>query len=491
MTKKDYITHIIKNIIHTTNVTNELETNNEKDNRVGAFNTVSQIARNFVTHKKSYRTKNDYDGNSKCNIKLKENSSSNILGEAHIDCTWSIEKFTNTLNSMKEKKKIVLDSKVEDSLTLNTKESQNLSGFDCKPFITTFNSMKMKWNVSVRFLTGDDGEQVLNPVAICLNLLPSADDIDDLIHKFLISYQFGIYNYITNKFEKVEEISTTDCQITKTNCQKIKNIGFKIMKITNRHINSKGGIKIACNTSLTYTGNSLPLSNYLNNYTCHNSKPDLVIETVDCKQYHVHKQMLWNQSSFFDEILTKSICSHECSTEVDLNDNIIKNNLEHLKVVDIRSDVLEEVLYFIYTKSLCNANQFAKTLIEIADNYKLIDLKLCCENHVTEGLTTQNLSEILYIANKYKCQHLKKSSLLYCKTHCDQIFKDEGWKRLEDQEPELYEEAVRTVIGDEYSLCDKHIECLEKNKSSTRLSLHHRKAGTRNKLPFRKKNLIS
>ena len=47
MTKKDYITHIIKNIIHTTNVTNELETNNEKDNRVGAFNTVSQIASKF------------------------------------------------------------------------------------------------------------------------------------------------------------------------------------------------------------------------------------------------------------------------------------------------------------------------------------------------------------------------------------------------------------------------------------------------------------
>ena len=44
MTKKDYLTHIIKNIIHTTNVKNKLETDNEKDNRVGAFNTVSQIA---------------------------------------------------------------------------------------------------------------------------------------------------------------------------------------------------------------------------------------------------------------------------------------------------------------------------------------------------------------------------------------------------------------------------------------------------------------
>ena len=44
MTKKDYLTHIIKNIIHTTNVKNKLEINNEKDNRVGAFNTVSQIA---------------------------------------------------------------------------------------------------------------------------------------------------------------------------------------------------------------------------------------------------------------------------------------------------------------------------------------------------------------------------------------------------------------------------------------------------------------
>ena len=48
MTKKDYLTHIIKNIIHTTNVKNKLETNNEKDNRVGAFDTVSKIASKFV-----------------------------------------------------------------------------------------------------------------------------------------------------------------------------------------------------------------------------------------------------------------------------------------------------------------------------------------------------------------------------------------------------------------------------------------------------------
>ena len=48
MTKKDYLTHIIKNIIHTTNVKNKLEINNEKDNRVGAFNTVSQIASKFI-----------------------------------------------------------------------------------------------------------------------------------------------------------------------------------------------------------------------------------------------------------------------------------------------------------------------------------------------------------------------------------------------------------------------------------------------------------
>ena len=48
MTKKDYLTHIIKNIIHSTNMTNKLETNSEKDNRVGAFNTVSQIASKFI-----------------------------------------------------------------------------------------------------------------------------------------------------------------------------------------------------------------------------------------------------------------------------------------------------------------------------------------------------------------------------------------------------------------------------------------------------------
>ena len=70
-----------------------------------------------------------------------------------------------------------------------------------------------------------------------------------------------------------------------------------------------------CNTNITYAGKALPLSSYLNSNSCCDTKPDLVIETGDNKKYHVHKQILLNQSPVFDEILTKNIHNSEDSTK--------------------------------------------------------------------------------------------------------------------------------------------------------------------------------
>ena len=420
-----------------------------------------------------------------------KNSSSTKMGEANIDCIWNVDGFTNKLNSLKNQRSVDLDSNISNCQMFNTKEVQNTSGFDSKPFVTKFNGINMKWNVSIRFLTGDKGERVLNPVALCLNSFPNVDGPVEVICNFVITYQFGIFNYQTNRFEKIGDISSTDCQINQTDCQKIKSIGFKTLKISNRHLNLNGGIKILCNTSVTYAGKALPLSSYINSSSCCDTKPDLVIETGDSRKYHVHKQILLNQSPVFDEILTKNIHMLQDSTKLDSNDNIIESNLDFVRVNEFNSEVLEEMLYFMYAKSLINANRFAKTLIDIAYTYKLTDLKKFCEQHLEDNLSSRNLSETLLIANRYKCEQLKESCLQYCNRYCDYILKDEGWCRMEEQEPELYDQVVRSVIDDKYSLCDKHVECLKEQRSLTRLN--HQERHVRTKLiqsAFRKKQII-
>ena len=165
-----------------------------------------------------------------------------------------------------------------------------------------------------------------------------------------------------------------------------------------------------------------------------------------------------------------------------------EDGVDRVRVKQLHSEILEEILHFIYTNSLINASKFAKNLIKVADLYKLPDLKAYCEHHLSMNLSPNNIAEILLIANKHKCNELKKSVLKYCKTYRDYIFKDEDWKAMEKEEPMLYDEVVTSVIGEEYSLCVRHLECLKQRKWD-RFELH-RPIETIIKIPFRRGNLF-
>ena len=48
------------------------------------------------------------------------------------------------------------------------------------------------------------------------------------------------------------------------------------------------------------------------------------------------------------------------------------------------------------------------------------------------------------------------------------IFQDSGWKKIEEENPSLFSEAISTVAPD---ICDKHQDCIEKggNRCATQV----------------------
>ena len=57
-------------------------------------------------------------------------------------------------------------------------------------------------------------------------------------------------------------------------------------------------------------------------------------------------------------------------------------------------------------------------------------------------------------------QDLKRHALSYCKDNHTHIMKDADWKTIEEERPDLFEEAVAGVVAE--SDCDAHEECLKK-----------------------------
>ena len=402
-----------------------------------------------------------------CNINKKKSATQD--SEVQLEHTWRIDEFSRQVKSLCCHNGSSSESNFGDlpfDSTNTTKTKPQSTGFDSKPFVSTLNGVQTTWNISIRYLTDQNGETILNPLVLCLNMLPSYDQSVGVLDNASIKYQFSILNNHTNKYEMETGFAGEEKPMSLTNCPKMKSIGYKTMRIKKSHIDVQGGLTLTCKLNIRVEDSAKPqdnLSHLSFKSTTHNGdeKPDLIIESYDGVKFHVHKSMLPPSAEVFKSDLDKTLFEITKASSTEATERMDNDDIDQIKFKELHSEILEELLHFIYTNSLINASKCAKSMIIIAEKYKLPDLKAYCEEHLVLNLSPHNLSETLLVANSHKCTQLKSSVLKYCKMYHDQIFKDDGWKQMEKEEPRLYDEVVTNVIGDEYSLCAKHLECLQ------------------------------
>ena len=79
-------------------------------------------------------------------------------------------------------------------------------------------------------------------------------------------------------------------------------------------------------------------------------------------------------------------------------------------------------------------------------------------NFMDEGCSSSTWSQVT--CPSFFLQDLKRHALNYCKDNHTHIMKDADWKTIEEERPDLFEEAVAGVVAE--SDCDAHAECLKK-----------------------------
>ncbi len=95
-----------------------------------------------------------------------------VTSNVEFKYTWPIHGF---LKQVKESKH---NSYSEDDLLTHCVNAQDkkttfnsAGGLDSMPFEINVNGVQTKWNLSIRFWTGEDGERLANPFVLCLNML--------------------------------------------------------------------------------------------------------------------------------------------------------------------------------------------------------------------------------------------------------------------------------------------------------------------------------
>lgn len=388
-----------------------------------------------------------------------------------------------------------------ESFIKSVKSCKTEAGIDSRPFDINVNGVLTTWNLSVRFWVGETGERLANPFVLCLNLLSSKVDKPLDVN---VKYKFGIYNRGSEEFE-MGAIDRVGLRLEQT--EKLQSIGYKNIAISEKHVNSAGDVSLVVRLTIIKENEANhSLSSDLKNLIDDEKSSDLILQSGS-REFRVHSNILAARSPVFAALLKEKQLDEDEETikdnkieetieekdegdehtevkEADKHieakegeDNKIKDNEpiikerksisprkislgpSRLEIKDLPPDTLEVLLKYIYTDSSNNVDLFSQTLLAASDRYQLPGLKVHCEKHLGEIINPENVSDILLLSETHRCDTLKKTALAYCGENHSYIMKDSRWKVIEEEKPDLFEEAISVVAG---GICDSHEECLKK-----------------------------
>ncbi|UJR10302.1 hypothetical protein I4U23_014508 [Adineta vaga] len=162
---------------------------------------------------------------------------------------------------------------------------------------------------------------------------------------------------------------------------------------------------------------------------------DTLIQCQDDVKIQVHRCILGGRSSWFRHLISEY---HESNT----NDDYVLQ----ISIDDIHSDVMNEILNFIYTNRCLITLQNAPDLIIAAKRFELEKLRKQIADFLLYRLTIDNAIEMLICAHEAGSEPLKLACIRLINRHAEKIKRTEKWKTFKTQYvdlvPELYENRV-------------------------------------------------
>jgi len=117
-----------------------------------------------------------------------------------------------------------------------------------------------------------------------------------------------------------------------------------------------------------------------------------------------------------------------------------------VEVKDVDSEVMDQMLRFIYTGKAPELERMAADLLAAADKYALDRLKVMCEEALCNSLTVENVSEVLILADLHSAEQLKAQAIEFINNrHATDVMETSGWKRMVSSNPHLVAEAFKAL----------------------------------------------
>ena len=117
-------------------------------------------------------------------------------------------------------------------------------------------------------------------------------------------------------------------------------------------------------------------------------------------------------------------------------------------IEDIKPEIMNEMLHFIYTSRIAKKNimvEFAIELLAAADKYQLEALKDTCQDKIRSVLDAENAIEFLILGEMYQANKLKDTAMMEVVYNMPEIADTEDYKRLVNY-PQLLMEIPKAMF---------------------------------------------
>ncbi len=101
-----------------------------------------------------------------------------------------------------------------------------------------------------------------------------------------------------------------------------------------------------------------------------------------------------------------------------------------MTISDLDKEVISDMLTFLYTGSAPNLEIRAKELLNAANKYQLPRLMVMCKDKLEEEIETENVIEIIQLADLHGVRELKRECLEFIKSNSKAVQKTTGWEDL-------------------------------------------------------------
>jgi len=129
---------------------------------------------------------------------------------------------------------------------------------------------------------------------------------------------------------------------------------------------------------------------------------------------------------------------------------MFKNNMEEaaskrVEIKDLSPEVVEQMLFYIYTGNTPNLTQGAGELLAAAEKYQLDQLKNMCEEKLCNSTSIENAVANLVLGDMYQAHHLKKMALSFVVKNMSSVIRTRDWRDRLICQPVLMTEVMEAM----------------------------------------------